>query len=111
MMDEGSGLTFESLGQQQQQQQTQQELVEIKKSQGSPSKGPFAITTYARVRAQTNVMGTANENSSSFENSQDILRKVGKNKTNNVSLGYIELANRSENGLRESLATARPPCD
>jgi hypothetical protein len=54
-------------------------LIEIRKSQGSPSKGPFAITTYARVRAQTNVTGTANENSSSFENSQEMLRKVGKN--------------------------------
>ena len=54
-------------------------LIEIRRSSGSPSKGPFAITTYARVRAQTNVNGTADENSSSFENSQEILKKVGKN--------------------------------
>lgn len=57
------------------------DLVEIRKSQGSPSKGPFAITTYARVRASTNVLSgsIANENSSSFENSQEMLRKVSKN--------------------------------
>jgi hypothetical protein len=50
-------------------------LIEIRKTQGSPKKGPFSITTYVRVRAQTNVNGTANENSSSFENSHEIMRK------------------------------------
>ena len=61
------------------QPQSAHNLIEVKKSQASPAKGPFAITTYVRVRAQTNVMGTENENSLSFENLQEILRKVSKN--------------------------------
>ena len=61
-------------------------LVEVRNSEGSPAKGPFSITTYARVRAQTNVNGTAYENSLSFENSHEIARQVGKN-TSFISLG------------------------
>jgi hypothetical protein len=59
--------------------QAMQNLIEVRKSEGSPTKGPFSITTYVRVRAQTNVNGTANEHSLSFENSHEIMRKVGKN--------------------------------
>jgi len=62
-------------------------LIEIRKTQGSPKKCPFSITTYVRVRAQTNVNGTANENSSSFENSHEIMRKVGKNSSIHIFRG------------------------
>ena len=81
-------------------------LIEVSKKQGSPTKGPFSITTYVRVRAQTNVNGTANENSSSFENSHEIMRKVGKNSSIHIFRGQSRITCRCR--YRNRLASQGP---